>query len=162
MPNDIEDQDIESFWGDLRPKREATPEFESVELVVTPTVVKIDSPELNVMLGHVFSSVVVGENNQTMTFHSQDGTRFEFYHGQDCCESVQVEDVVGDLADLVGCPLVEADEISSEGYPNPEDGDVVQWTFYRFSTVRGTVTVRWLGDSNGYYSMSVDFKVIPK
>ena len=120
MPKDV---DIESFWEGLRPKRDAVSEPEAGEpLVVTPSIVKIESPELEVMLGHVFSRVLVSENNQVMTFLSEDGTRFEFYHEQDCCESVQVEDVIGDLADLVGCPLVEADEISSDGFPNPEYG----------------------------------------
>ena len=94
-------------------------------------------------------------------FESQDGTIFEFYHEQDCCESVSIDDIVGDIDDLVGAPLTIAEEVSTEGAPEV-DGDSITWTFYRFGTAKGVVTVKWLGESNGYYSESVDFRVIPK
>jgi hypothetical protein len=74
---------------------------------------------------------------------------------------VGIEDVEGDLADLEGSPLLVAEEVSGADAP-PPPGEHVQesytWTFYKFATAKGHVTVRWLGTSNGYYSERVDFK----
>lgn len=82
-----------------------------------------------------------------------------FYHQQNCCESVSIEDICGDLSDLVGEPLTEAEEV--RGYTGPEqDYESYTWTFYRFATRRGSVTVRWLGHSNGYYSERVSVDII--
>ncbi len=56
-------------------------------------------------------------------------------------------------------PLVVAEDVSSDDFPAPP-GDYVEsytWTFYRLATAKGFVVIRWLGESNGYYSESVDF-----
>lgn len=95
-------------------------------------------------------------------FSCSDGSEYLMYHDQDCCESVGINDVEGDVSDIIGLPVVIAEEVSSEDYPAPS-GDYVEsytWTFYRISTQKGMVVLRWLGESNGYYSESVSFAKI--
>jgi len=147
----------ESFWEGLRPKREVEPEPEDPVLPED-----LHSMDIGDMVGYTMVSVTGNVGEDSLMFTARNGVQFEFYHEPDCCESVRIEDIVGDLNDLVGYPLVEAEELSSE--PDPpldHEPDSFTWTFYRFSTVRGTVTVRWLGESNGYYSERVDFRVLP-
>ena len=108
------------------------------------------------MVGRVFTSVT--QDGETMVFENAT-ERFRFFHYQDCCESVHIDDIVGDLSDLVGEPLLMAEEVSGEA-PVEFDAmnhEMVEWTFYKFATRRGYVDVRWMGESNGYYSTSVNF-----
>lgn len=92
-------------------------------------------------------------------FRTTDGETYKMHHEQDCCESVSLEDVIGDLDDLVGEPILMAEEVTEDGR-NGYDSET--WTFYKFATVKGYVTLRWYGTSNGYYSESVDFEKLVK
>ena len=79
-------------------------------------------------------------NGSLVIFHTPDG---------DMCNdvSVRIEDICGDLNDLVGSPFLMAEAVTNEA---PLD-DESTWTFYKFATIKGSVTVRFRGDSNGYY-----------
>lgn len=97
-----------------------------------------------------------------VVFQTEEGIDYHMYHEQDCCEAVRIEDVCGDYNDLLGVPIAEAYVETSETNPpdvkiNPEYQESFTWTFYRIATIKGTVTVRWYGSSNGYYSESVYF-----
>lgn len=104
------------------------------------------------MVGESFSQVEALDKKE-LVFRRTDGTYVRFHHYQDCCESVYIEDICGDLSDLVGSPILVAEQCTQED--TDQKWDVGGWTFYRFATVKGTVTVRWYGTSNGYYSISV-------
>jgi hypothetical protein len=130
--------------------------------------------EFNTLLGKVFTKVYMCSNNgdDEIHFETDDGEHYKLYHSQDCCESVNVEDIVGDLEDLVGNPILVAEEVSSSGRddydgtkeesdlgPPPEreyHAESYTWTFYKLATIKGYVDIRWFGSSNGYYSESVD------
>lgn len=114
------------------------------------------------MLGQTMLSVQGAAGDSVMVFTSADKVH-EFYHEQDCCESVRIDDVCGDIQDLVGFPLLVAEEVSNkESTLKADDEESCTWTFYRFATKKGFVVVRWLGVSNGYYSESVSYKMTVK
>lgn len=99
---------------------------------------------------------VVIEGDDELHFVSSDGRTFKLLHEQDCCESVRIESIVGDLADLVGSPITLAEEAMQDGTKDTEWGTST-WTFYKLATIKGYVDVRWFGESNGYYSEGVSF-----
>jgi len=124
-----------------------------------------DRVEISELVGKTMASVKHKNDmrDDKLTFTTVEGEGYVFVHDQDCCESVRVEDITGDLEDLVGSPLLQADEETSRDVDHPTgSGESWTWTFYKFATKKGYVTIRWLGESNGYYSESVDLYRLKK
>ena len=126
--------------------------MEQVEGILGITMIN-KYPDIEEMIGITFNKVEQ-LNDDELRFHWDKGT-FVFYHQQNCCEGVYIESIVGDLSDLEGTPLLVAEESTDSG--DTEYGSET-WTFYKFATIKGYVDVRWYGESNGYYSESVDLK----
>lgn len=119
--------------------------------------------EFKDFVGKIFTDIKLSEDKCEIYFTENNGVQYQMYHNQDCCESVYVEDIIGDLEDLLNTPILKASEdTNSENNPhdikrpvNEFDGSFT-WTFYNIATIKGSVTIRWYGSSNGYYSESVD------
>jgi hypothetical protein len=112
------------------------------------------------LVGKTLASITAQKvEDDVVTIKTEDGKTYIIDHSQDCCECVQLERVEGDLENLIGSPIVAAEEVA--------DGDVLDdlaesytWTTYKLTTDKGSVTLRWYGVSNGYYSEVPSFKEV--
>lgn len=114
------------------------------------------------LVGKTLKNVYQSHDNKygddEIVFVTDDDKTYRLYHSQDCCESVNIEDIVGDLKDLVDTPILDAEEASnSEDDPGDRYAESYTWTYYKLRTIKGSVDIRWFGSSNGYYSERVSF-----
>lgn len=123
--------------------------------------IKKENKNISVLLGKTIVDIIGGKKgDEEITFKTSDNKTYLMYHENDCCENVEIEDVIGDLIDLIGYPITMAEEVTQEG--EEDDWGTSTWTFYKLATIKGFVTIRWLGESNGYYSEEVYFAEIIK
>jgi hypothetical protein len=133
-----------SFWSKLKTREEKMANFEELK-------------------GKVLTEIIINADKDELTFKTNEGEHYRLHHVQDCCESVTIEDVCGDFNDLINTPILLAEEVvhdngvNPKGVEVPEYQDSFTWTFYKLSSINGSVTIRWYGESNGYYSENVDF-----
>lgn len=102
--------------------------------------------------GMTITAVVYKEVNESLLIHLNTHV-LEMIHHQDCCETVYLEDIVGSFEDLIGYPLLEVSEnlvdIGSEDISSTA-------SYYNFRTIKASVQLRWVGESSGYYSETVN------
>lgn len=102
------------------------------------------------------------DGSEEVVFTTSEGEKYVMWHDSDCCETVNLVDADGDVADIIGRPVKVA---SCEEF-SPKDQsfygyDSQTWTFYHLAAGYGTISMRWVGSSNGYYSESVSFALDP-
>jgi len=114
--------------------------------------------EFSDLLGQTIKEIQVF-GDKVVRFILSDGSKYLMYHDQECCENVYLEDVCGDWADVVGRPITMAEEVQDAERPGIGDPYSWLWTFYKLGTNKGSVTLRWYGTSNGYYSEYCRFTV---
>lgn len=112
------------------------------------------------LVGQTIIDIERDEDDEELVFTMDGGYKFTLYHIQDCCEHVYLSDICGNLEDLMGTPLLQAEETTHDASDEEETTDnSATWTFYKLATIKGVVTLRWVGQSNGYYSESVDIAI---
>ena len=99
------------------------------------------------------------KDSEEIIFYGKSGFAVRFYHEQNCCENVSVESIDNEediYTDTDFCQIVESTNT------NEDDGNSdisYTWTFYLIKTDKGYSTIRWYGESNGYYSESVQYEI---
>ena len=76
-------------------------------------------------------------------FHLNNWTFYSIYNRH---ERFAIDEMWGNFADLEGTPVVSVELIS-----NPEElfnYEVLNWTLLKISTARGSVSIRWVGESD--------------
>lgn len=109
------------------------------------------------LVGATILSINTKHNYDFLVLETDKGT-MRFYHEQDCCESVWLEDGLEDLEKMVGEKILHAEVVVkwNEGSPLDEYDESYTWTYYKISTLHHDCTLRFYGTSNGYYSEDID------
>lgn len=114
--------------------------------------------DLGTLEGEVIESIEgLEEGSRCAVFKTVSGRTIYMLHYQDCSESVDIQDIAGDMEDLIGSEILLAELVSNDPPADHEPSKYGSetWTFYKLATTKGYVTIRWYGSSNGYYSEEV-------
>lgn len=98
--------------------------------------------------------------DEEFIIHFENNKSLKFYHSQSCCEQVEIDDVNGDVNDLVGNLFFGCSVKTSHDNPKTKYDTSHTWTFYTFKYPSGYIDMKWYGCSNGYYSESVDYLIL--
>ena len=117
---------------------------------------------IDILKGKTLINIEVDTDINNIRFVDSDGNKYDMYHDQEYNEDVYIEDICGDINNLLNTPIILAEEVTNSDDPPPDNGDGTTdrsytWTFYKLATIKGYVTIRWYGTSNGHYSETVDF-----
>ena len=114
--------------------------------------------------GQIVKEITGLEKNSPEAHIVTNQTTYKLYHHQDCCESVLIENVIGDEKDILNEEIIFAEE--DAGAKDPDwatdyDHDYSHtWTKYVLKTKNASLEFWFLGESNGYYNESVSIKKI--
>lgn len=118
------------------------------------------------LLGKTIVAIEKCPHNSFLRFKTSKNKIYEM-SALDDYAGVNIEDICGDLNDLLNTPILLAEVAYSDGNPQHKGNvreienskDVLHWTYYKLATIKGYVDIRWFGD-NYYYSNVANFEEI--
>lgn len=121
---------------------------------------KVDDAGIETLIGCTLKETSKDEN--FLFKFTCDSATFVFYHAQDCCETVSLEEET--CSAILGKKIIKAEKIEDHDLPpGHESGSLESWTNTRVHLTAEDETkavIRFLGFSNGCYSEQVDVGVL--
>ena len=105
--------------------------------------------EIKELLNRTIKSIYVGDETY---INCTDGSEWRFYHEQDCCESVALDEKVS-LNPITPCTILDVSYACETG--EESWGDTWTRSTYSLVTSEGPMILVFHGQSNGYYSEDV-------
>lgn len=115
--------------------------------------------EFSVLEGQTITSIDVSIDGygDTIIIKTEEGNHYKLCHIQDCCEKVTIEDINGVVGNILDHPVIKAEVLKNQDIGQNKGHERFTWSYYHISTIKETLTIRWYGGSNGYYSEEVSF-----
>lgn len=102
----------------------------------------------------------LSKGSERVTIHLDQDETIIFEHFQDCCENVRLYD--SEYQGKLSGDLLEIRETTNKKDGAELGDDSSTWTYYNVYFSDGNLNMRWLGESNGYYSERVDVSFGPE
>lgn len=83
------------------------------------------------LIGKEFSDII-NIKDRVLYFKISDDSGYIFYHDQDCCEDVYIEDICGDFDDLTNTPILSAELVGGESKKDENFDECIDWYFINF------------------------------
>lgn len=115
--------------------------------------------DISILKGKTLVKIDLDVKMKYIRFIDSEGNKYIMFHEQDCCEEVYIESISGKIDYLLNTPITMAECVTKKEECGEDDWGTATWTFYKLATIKGYVTIRWYGESNGYYSGEDDFGI---
>ena len=103
--------------------------------------------------------ITYDSNHQDLFFLESSKFKVQIYVVEDCCNGSWIEDIEGDVHDIIDEPITMFELVSNR----EEENDYYKtWTFIKIGTKKGSITIRFVGESNGYYTEHASVFILDK
>ena len=109
---------------------------------------------INPLIGKTLTAIYLSDDNESLKFEFTEGEPLVVGTEGDCCSYTWIENIENPEA-VIGSPVLVAEDISMPEATEPstkiEYHDSIAFYGFKISTLKGTCTIDYRNNSNGYY-----------